>query len=39
MSRKVTLWEPPITAKVVEQGEGEPLLFLHRRRGRAAMTF
>ena len=26
---KVTLWDPPITAKVYEQGDGEPVLFLH----------
>jgi pimeloyl-ACP methyl ester carboxylesterase len=29
MSRTITLWDPPITAKVYEQGEGEPVLFLH----------
>lgn len=29
MSRKVTLWDPPITAKIFEVGEGEPVLFLH----------
>jgi pimeloyl-ACP methyl ester carboxylesterase len=28
-SRKVTLWDPPIEAKLFEHGEGEPLLFLH----------
>jgi pimeloyl-ACP methyl ester carboxylesterase len=28
-SRKVTLWDPPITAKVYESGDGEPVLFLH----------
>jgi pimeloyl-ACP methyl ester carboxylesterase len=28
-SRTVTLWDPPITVKVYEQGEGEPVLFLH----------
>jgi pimeloyl-ACP methyl ester carboxylesterase len=29
-SRKVTLWDPPITAKIYESGEGEePVLFLH----------
>lgn len=29
MTRTVTVWDPPITAKVYEQGEGEPVLFLH----------
>jgi pimeloyl-ACP methyl ester carboxylesterase len=29
MTRKVALWDPPITAKVYEHGEGEPVLFLH----------
>ncbi len=29
MSRTVTLWDPPITAKIYESGEGEPVLFLH----------
>ena len=28
-SRTVTLWDPPITAKVYEQGDGDPVLFLH----------
>jgi pimeloyl-ACP methyl ester carboxylesterase len=28
-SRTVTLWDPPITAKVYESGDGEPVLFLH----------
>ncbi len=29
MSRTVTVWDPPITAKIFEAGEGEPVLFLH----------
>lgn len=29
MTRTVELWDPPITAKVFETGDGEPLLFLH----------
>jgi pimeloyl-ACP methyl ester carboxylesterase len=29
MTRTVELWDPPITAKVFESGDGEPLLFLH----------
>lgn len=29
MSRTVTLWDPPVTAKIYESGEGEPVLFLH----------
>src|SRR5439155_10584795 len=28
-SRTVTLWDPPITAKVYETGDGDPVLFLH----------
>src|SRR5688572_6063775 len=28
-SRTVTVWDPPITAKVFEAGDGEPVLFLH----------
>lgn len=28
-SRTVTVWDPPITAKVYEVGEGDPVLFLH----------
>jgi pimeloyl-ACP methyl ester carboxylesterase len=28
-SRTVTLWDPPITTKVYEVGEGEPVVFLH----------
>jgi len=28
-SRTVTLWDPPITAKIYERGDGSPLLFLH----------
>jgi pimeloyl-ACP methyl ester carboxylesterase len=28
-SRTVTVWDPPITAKVFESGEGDPVLFLH----------
>lgn len=28
-SRTVTLWDPPITAKIFETGEGDPVLFLH----------
>lgn len=28
-SSTVTLWDPPITAKIFEVGEGEPVLFLH----------
>ncbi len=35
-SRKVTVWDPPITAKIFEQGEGEPLLFLHSGSGITA---
>lgn len=27
--REVTLWDPPITTKVFESGDGSPLLFLH----------
>lgn len=29
MTRQVTVWDPPITAKVYEAGEGDPVLFLH----------
>lgn len=29
MSRTVELWDPPITAKIYEQGDGPPVLFLH----------
>jgi pimeloyl-ACP methyl ester carboxylesterase len=29
MSRTVELWDPPITAKIYESGDGEPVLFLH----------
>lgn len=29
MSRSVTVWDPPITAKVYEHGDGEPVVFLH----------
>jgi pimeloyl-ACP methyl ester carboxylesterase len=29
MTKTVTLWDPPITVKIYEQGEGEPVLFLH----------
>lgn len=29
MSREVTLWDPPITTKVFESGDGEPVVFLH----------
>jgi pimeloyl-ACP methyl ester carboxylesterase len=36
MSRTVTLWDPPITAKVFELGDGEPLLFLHSGSGITA---
>jgi pimeloyl-ACP methyl ester carboxylesterase len=32
-SRRVTLWDPPITVKVYEQGEGDPVLFLHSESG------
>jgi pimeloyl-ACP methyl ester carboxylesterase len=28
-SRTVTLWDPPITAKIFESGDGEPVLFFH----------
>jgi pimeloyl-ACP methyl ester carboxylesterase len=35
-SRSVTLWDPPITAKVFEQGSGEPVLFLHSGSGITA---
>jgi pimeloyl-ACP methyl ester carboxylesterase len=36
MSRTVQLWDPPITAKIFESGEGEPLLFLHSGSGITA---
>lgn len=29
MSRTVTVWDPPIEATVFEEGEGEPVLYLH----------
>jgi pimeloyl-ACP methyl ester carboxylesterase len=28
-AKTVTLWDPPITVKVYEQGDGDPVLFLH----------
>lgn len=27
--REVTLWDPPITTKVFESGDGDPVVFLH----------
>lgn len=35
-ARTVTLWDPPITAKVFEQGSGEPVVFLHAGSGITA---
>jgi pimeloyl-ACP methyl ester carboxylesterase len=29
VTKTITLWDPPITAKVYEKGDGPPLLFLH----------
>ncbi len=36
MSRTVSLWDPPITAKVFESGDGEPVVFLHSGSGITA---
>ncbi len=35
-ARTVTVWDPPITAKVFEMGSGEPVVFLHSGSGITA---